>query len=521
MCILPGPQKEVPTYSNSNYYERQKIERSTGVKGGNPRVEKGEVVLSEVRGLPPNHANFGCPSISMDICVGTNMANEGDQCQKKVAAQAYGGPSPHGKKESTQDLQGKIANSYILMHVNDNCMASNPLSVSSSLLIYDSNDSFPLIDDVHIVSVDILLDPIDAEIDSSCEINLCPPSVEAYMLNESTSSYVMGVDQLVCENCSPLEYNVLFENDLNTPNEPSGENNGIACLGSYILYANPLWCDNIPPKEGNLFLEDESTLKGKECVVAEATSSSTLCDFIVESTHGDYWETSSEYTHESTLVEVDLSDTFLYSLFVLDDMYVIAESISFSLGVDHGKGKCCRDLCLWTLFLFDPSAKFRNGDVGAPNFLLGLHDKQRLGKAILSIGLGKVNIDLCLETVDLKAWAFEVIPYLRQQVNYQEEVSSPRILRWLSAKTIKNAKFLDLFKPLRKQYSSIKKSKIPAPLSLSCTDVQCARATGEQHELKKVDVIVEATIEEHNITVDNLSTASKEEEKVEPVSLGE
>ncbi|KAF3633196.1 putative protein EIN4-like [Capsicum annuum] len=46
-----------------------------------------------------------------------------------------------------------------------------------------------------------------------------------------------------------------------------------------------------------------------------------------------------------------------------------------------------------------------------------------------------------------QAWEFEVIPYLRQQVNYQEEVSCPTILRWLSAKTDKNAKFLDLFNP--------------------------------------------------------------------------
>ncbi|PHT88111.1 hypothetical protein T459_10217 [Capsicum annuum] len=57
------------------------------------------------------------------------------------------------------------------------------------------------------------------------------------------------------------------------------------------------------------------------------------------------------------------------------------------------------------------------------------------------------------------------------------------------------------------------------PLSLSCTDVQYTRATEEQHELKKVDVT--ATAEEHNMTVDNPSTASKDKEKVEPVSLGE
>ncbi|PHT50563.1 hypothetical protein CQW23_10310 [Capsicum baccatum] len=44
-------------------------------------------------------------------------------------------------------------------------------------------------------------------------------------------------------------------------------------------------------------------------------------------------------------------------------------------------------------------------------------------------------------------WAFEAIFYLRKQVNYQEEVSYPRFLRWLSANTDKNAKFLDLFNP--------------------------------------------------------------------------
>ncbi|PHT60480.1 hypothetical protein CQW23_02843 [Capsicum baccatum] len=50
------------------------------------------------------------------------------------------------------------------------------------------------------------------------------------------------------------------------------------------------------------------------------------------------------------------------------------------------------------------------------------------------------------------AWAVEAIPYLRQQVNYQDEVSCPRILRWLSAKIDKNTKFLDFSIPPRKQY---------------------------------------------------------------------
>ncbi|KAM3270033.1 hypothetical protein P3S67_029939 [Capsicum chacoense] len=45
------------------------------------------------------------------------------------------------------------------------------------------------------------------------------------------------------------------------------------------------------------------------------------------------------------------------------------------------------------------------------------------------------------------AWAFETIPSLRQQVNFQERVSCPRILRWLSSKNDKNAKFFNPFNP--------------------------------------------------------------------------
>ncbi|PHT30357.1 hypothetical protein CQW23_30051 [Capsicum baccatum] len=233
------------------------------------------------------------------------------------------------------------------------------------------------------------------------------------------------------------------------------------------------------------------------------------------------------------------------------------------------------------------------------------------------------------------AWAFEVIPYLRQQVNYQEEVSYPRILRWLSAKTDKNTKKCYLFNPPKEAIVHLwliptnRELNMPFFLTLrsvqtlsnpkvvdgikmelfgattiirkiileggandvpltsfettshydydhnGCTDfsldfsassefstckcqdckakhdgvinainaltasvkemiskrgvipskrisypdtpleIKCARATGEQHELKKMDVTVEAIIEEHNITVDNPSTASKEEEKIE------
>ncbi|KAF3620990.1 hypothetical protein FXO38_32040 [Capsicum annuum] len=76
-------------------------------------------------------------------------------------------------------------------------------------------------------------------------------------------------------------------------------------------------------------------------------------------------------------------------------------------------------------------------------------------------------------------------------------------------------------KDISKTSSSIDKRKIAMPLSLSCTTVQCTGATREQNDLKKVDVTVEATAEEQNIAVHNPSAASKEEEKVEPINLGE
>ncbi|PHU12334.1 hypothetical protein BC332_19264 [Capsicum chinense] len=112
--------------------------------------------------------------------------------------------------------------------------------------------------------------------------------------------------------------------------------------------------------------------------------------------------------------------------------------------------------------------------------------------------------------------AFEAIPYLRQQVNYQEEVFCPRILRWLSAKTDKNTKFLDLFNPPKK--AIVHPWLVPTNRELKMLFFVTLRSVQTLLD-PKVDVT--ATAEEHNMIVDNPSTASKDEEKVEPVSLGE
>ncbi|PHU18341.1 hypothetical protein BC332_14036 [Capsicum chinense] len=59
------------------------------------------------------------------------------------------------------------------------------------------------------------------------------------------------------------------------------------------------------------------------------------------------------------------------------------------------------------------------------------------------------------------------------------------------------------------------------PLEIKAAKKRRKDTFKESSCIKKVDVIEEATAEEHNIIVDNPSTASKEEERVEPVSLGE
>ncbi|PHT75723.1 tRNA(His) guanylyltransferase 1 [Capsicum annuum] len=51
--------------------------------------------------------------------------------------------------------------------------------------------------------------------------------------------------------------------------------------------------------------------------------------------------------------------------------------------------------------------------------------------------------------------------------------------------------------------------------------VKSAKSITEAQSYRKVDVMVEPTVEQHNITIDNPSSASKEEEKVELVSPGE
>ncbi|PHT88430.1 Signal recognition particle 54 kDa protein 2 [Capsicum annuum] len=314
---------------------------------------------------------------------------------------------------------------------------------------------------------------------------------------------------------SLFRYNVLVEDSLISPNEPSGASDvdGIACLGGYSLYANPLWCDNIPPQDRNLFLEDESTLKGRECEVLERNSQSDedelklleclgnpKCDcscsniFVCDcfAAHGDLYlcgdysferesvaclempSTSSscvcyvehtndneleinKYLHKDTIVEVDLCDTFLYPLCAHDIFHRDIE------GMPNFEDDTLGEI-IWLLKEKKIKSSPSKGTIAAARLHSPLYELALQALSQSGAEYNEYGEEECLKRDDSNTnspsteeliktfsidrnpvWELEVIPYLRQQVNYQEEVCYPRILRWLSAKTDRNAKFLDLF----------------------------------------------------------------------------
>ncbi|KAH0728098.1 hypothetical protein KY284_003963 [Solanum tuberosum] len=158
---------------------------------------------------------------------------------------------------------------------------ANEQSVSDSLFLCEPNASLPCVDNVHVESVDTLVDPIDERIDYSSKIDFsiiegsCDVIKEPQFgdtsdnvdhLNRSDSLSISFVEDLIACFAHRDHYNILFEEDEITPSDvPSGVNHeSSVVLDSYAFYSNPLWCEDCPHKDGNLFLEDESTLLGKD-----------------------------------------------------------------------------------------------------------------------------------------------------------------------------------------------------------------------------------------------------------------
>ncbi|KAH0705883.1 hypothetical protein KY289_010959 [Solanum tuberosum] len=191
-----------------------------------------------------------------------------------------------------------------------------------------SCSSFPCFDNVPIENVDTLVDPIDDQINSSSKINLCPPSVDTCALNASSLSSDIGVDKLVCNN--PL-FDVDITNDGEMHSVVSWQDRIVIPLEGYQVIENTLWYIDTLSKDGTLVLEDDSTSIGgvsgqKEEDVCSPMSLSFLCDLILyQGLNACGSKCDSICGH--ILDEVHLCNTFIYYLFAYDDVHTFEWSM--------------------------------------------------------------------------------------------------------------------------------------------------------------------------------------------------
>ncbi|KAH0657527.1 hypothetical protein KY289_026275 [Solanum tuberosum] len=245
---------------------------------------------------------------------------------------------------------------------------ANEQSVNVNLSLCEPIASLPCVDNVLVDSMDTLVDPIDDRIDSSNPI-ACFAHRDHVLENALKNDMCLFMGELACFNSSrvvdhPLfKYNILFEDDEITRNDvPSGVNHENSIVfDNYTCYSNPLWFEACPPKDGNLFLEDESTLVGMDCDekkggVCFSITSSFWCVPIVNGLAHEF-ESISSHTHENTIEEVDLRDTFLYYLFTYDEAHAVEWSMLFEGKSANLVNGCALDPSTWLAFPFDPSRK--------------------------------------------------------------------------------------------------------------------------------------------------------------------
>uniref|UniRef100_M1D8F8 Uncharacterized protein n=1 Tax=Solanum tuberosum TaxID=4113 RepID=M1D8F8_SOLTU len=207
-------------------------------------------------------------------------------------------------------------------------LVEGPCNVIKEPQVSGANDNVDLLNRSDSMSLSFAEDPIaclvhtDHVLEHTSNNDICPFEGELACFDSS-----LVVDRLL------LKYNVLFEDDGITPSDvPSGGKlESSVVLNNYNVYSNPLRCEAFPPKDENLFLEDESTLVGKECDEEEGgvgfpITSSSWCVSILDSMTNAF-EPIGSHTHENTLEEVNLRDTFVYYLFTHDEAHVVEWSM--------------------------------------------------------------------------------------------------------------------------------------------------------------------------------------------------
>ncbi|KAF3661377.1 DNA-binding protein S1FA2 [Capsicum annuum] len=215
-------------------------------------------------------------------------------------------------------------------------------------------------DQTLVVGTRALVDPLDDEISSPCENDLCPSSANTYNLTKVPLPSDESIHKLVdpCENQggSTLVYELPITSEV-VDNDQSGGNDLdlLNCLGNPncdCLGKDGFTCDPFASHDSLCLCRDYS-LEREGVICLEIPSTSSLCVSYVKPTSVVGLETS-EYTHKETIVGVDSCDIFIYLFYAHDIFHRDIEGIPNFEDDTLGESESGQGLSPWLLQQFDP-----------------------------------------------------------------------------------------------------------------------------------------------------------------------
>ncbi|PHT87829.1 hypothetical protein T459_09935 [Capsicum annuum] len=216
-------------------------------------------------------------------------------------------------------------------------------------------------DQTLVVGTQALVDPLDDEIDSPRENDLCLSSASTYNLTKvplpSGESIHTLVDTCEKQGKSTFVYKLPTTSE-NVDNDQSGgkDLDVLDCLGNPncdCLGKDGFACDPLAARGGLCLSEDCSfEREGDVCLEIPSTSSLSV-SYVGHVPSGDF-ETSSKCMHENPLSEVGLWNIFLNLLFVHDIFNGDKEGLLNLEDGTLGENKSGRDLSPWLSLPFDP-----------------------------------------------------------------------------------------------------------------------------------------------------------------------
>ncbi|PHU01638.1 Pre-mRNA-processing protein 40A [Capsicum chinense] len=263
------------------------------------------------------------------------------------------------KDRSSCELRGRNVIPYTHMNVVTvlPSVGVNESSFFDTLDIVRSHE-----DQTFIVGTQALVDPLDDEIDSLRENDLCPSGASTYNLTKGEQNDQPGVDDI-----DLLEY---LEN-------PSCD----------CICEDDFDCGPLAFRDGLYVCEDNSCEReGDMCL--EMPSTSSLCVSYVGHIPRGNFETSSKCMHGNALFEVDLWNSFLNPLLVHDIFNSDKDDLLNFEDDTLGESECGRDLSPWLHLPFDPGLDSSRILFKKGRMIQYLDDKSQIKDAVRMAEIG-------------------------------------------------------------------------------------------------------------------------------------